>query len=147
MFFTEIQTPLNHKLQRLAAGIILTSALGSFGILGESVHAESVRSVAAKVPTNGTYVYGETSQPNQVYQSYLVFNHQNGKVVGAFYTPRSEFTCFTGSQKHKTLDVEPVSVSGTKTTEVSIQLSGLHRLQAVSANDQRILSACKKETA
>ncbi|MBD2078953.1 hypothetical protein [Leptolyngbya sp. FACHB-17] len=55
---------------------------------------------------NGIYLYGNSPKPNQVAQNYIVLERHNGKVVGAFYSPQSEFTCFTGDIEGTQLDVE-----------------------------------------
>lgn len=136
---TQLQ-PRNWKLKIVAA--TLTLAFGSFGASGDGTRAAPDNS--AKSGSAPASVYGETPQPNQVRQNYLVFARQSGKVVGAFYTPRSEFTCFIGSQTtNQSLAVEPLASSGAKAGKVQVKLSNLHPIQP-SSNDQRILSACKQ---
>ncbi|HEY9652608.1 MAG TPA: hypothetical protein V6C95_18270 [Coleofasciculaceae cyanobacterium] len=91
---------------------------------------------------SATYLYGEAPQPNQLSQTYVVFQHQNGKVVGAIYSPNSEFDCFIGSQSNKILNLK--SVSSESVGAAQINLSKLHPIKTVSINDQRMLSACKQ---
>lgn len=136
---TQLQ-PRSWKLKILAA--TLTLAFGSFGASRDVARAAPESAQSGSTPVS---VYGETPQPNQIRQNYLVFALHNGKVVGAFYTPRSEFTCFTGQATNRSLAVEPLASNGV-TGKVQVKLSSLHPIQP-SSNDQRILSACKQTVA
>jgi len=95
--------------------------------------------------TNGVYLYGKSPQPNQLLHNYIVFEQQNGQVIGAFYSPRSDFTCFTGDVQGTRLEVAAI-VPEQPPYEVKAQLSQLNALPTMSENDQRILSACKQAT-
>ncbi|PIG93296.1 hypothetical protein [Gloeocapsopsis sp. IPPAS B-1203] len=46
---------------------------------------------------DGVYLYGRAPQPQQIGQEYMVFELHQGKVIGAFYLPYSEFSCFSGN--------------------------------------------------
>lgn len=94
--------------------------------------------------TSATYLYEETPQPNQFSKTYVVFQHQNGKVVGAIYSPNSEFDCFIGSQNNKILNLKSVTSGESVVGAAQINLSKLHPIKTVSVNDQRMLSACKQ---
>ena len=54
---------------------------------------------------NGIYLYGQSQQPNQIGKEYMVFEVRQGKVMGAFYLPQSEFNCFQGSLAAGKLDL------------------------------------------
>ena len=54
---------------------------------------------------DGIYLYGQSQQPNQIGQEYMVFEVRQGKVTGAFYLPQSEFNCFQGSLAAGKLDL------------------------------------------
>lgn len=143
---TKLQST-NFNLKAIAAGVTLTLTLGGLGILGEAAQAQqgkSTRSVASIA--NGTFLYGQNSQPNKLRNEYVVFSHQNGAVVGAVYYPRSEYACFTGSLENKTIDVKSGSADKSKNTVAKIELSNLHQVGSISPNDQRILSTCKRAT-
>ena len=45
---------------------------------------------------DGIYLYGQSPKPEQIGQEYIVFQVQQGQVVGAVYLPQSEFNCFQG---------------------------------------------------
>ncbi len=46
---------------------------------------------------DGVYLYGQSPQPQQIGQEYIVIEVNKSKVVGAFYLPSSEFNCFDGT--------------------------------------------------
>jgi hypothetical protein len=125
-----------------------TFVLVSLAFVAQDVPAVSLaqpsRSTPASEQINGTYLYGETPQSNQMNKAYVVFQRQNSKVVGAIYSPNSEFDCFTGSQNNKTLNLKSVSTGESSLGAAKINLSKLHQIKSVSANEQRILSACKQ---
>ena len=54
---------------------------------------------------DGIYLYGQSQQPNQIGKEYMVFEVRQGKVMGAFYLPQSEFNCFQGSLAAGKLDL------------------------------------------
>jgi len=109
---------------------------------------------------DGTYLYGQSPQREQLGQEYLVFTVNAGKVTGAFYQPRSEYSCFSGklTASELTLSIrdpydntsspyaitlkpqEPVA--GNRKNLGTMTLDGYHALGKLSANDQRILKDC-----
>lgn len=94
---------------------------------------------------DGVYLYGNSPQPNELTRSYVVFERRDGEVIGAFYSPQSEFTCFAGNLQGTRLDVEAIVLGQPETQEVTAQLANLYPLQEISANDQRMLGVCKQE--
>lgn len=58
---------------------------------------------------DGTYLYGQSPEPNQIGKEYIVFQAHDGKLVGALYLPQSEFSCFQGSIKSKQMDLRVVN--------------------------------------
>lgn len=132
------------KMPKIEAFVLLTLAFVSFEVSGAGVRAQPNRLIKSVSKADGTYLYGETALPNQITKSYVVFQRQQGKVVGALYSPNSHFDCFTGSLINNTLDVKSVAVGESKMTNMKINLSNLHQIKPISGNDQRILSACKQ---
>ncbi|MGE5656974.1 MAG: hypothetical protein ACM37W_10190 [Actinomycetota bacterium] len=94
---------------------------------------------------DGVYLYGNSPQPNELTRSYVVFERRDSEVIGAFYSPQSEFTCFAGNLQGTRLDVEAIVLGQPETQEVRAQLANLYPLQEISANDQRMLGVCKQE--
>ncbi|MBD2186287.1 hypothetical protein H6S82_30920 [Planktothrix sp. FACHB-1355] len=120
---------------------------------------------------DGVYLYGKSSQPEQIGQEYMVFEVRDGQAIGAFYMPSSEFSCFRGTLQAQQLKVslaspdaeiaqetpdegqefQPVAVGSTSpsnrfdavTFPLTVKLQDYHQITSVSENDQRILSMCK----
>ncbi len=46
---------------------------------------------------DGIYLYGQSPEPQQIGQEYIVIEVNRNKAVGAFYLPNSEFNCFNGT--------------------------------------------------
>jgi hypothetical protein len=135
---------VNWKLLKIASLVVGTSAFLSLEIPQTRLQAQPNQSISAVPKADGLYLYGETPQPNQLTKAYVVFQRQKGKVVGAIYSPNSEFSCFTGSQTNNTLDVKSVETGELHKRAAKINLSSLHQIKALSATEQRIISACKQ---
>jgi len=111
--------------------------------------------------SDGVYLYGQSPKPDEIGQSYFVFEVAEGRVLGALYMPSSSFDCAVGNfqQGNLALTVRnsydrtthafniplertaTVASNGAVTTQIGLQ--GFHRLDAVSQNDLRILGICK----
>ncbi|NET30985.1 MAG: hypothetical protein F6K19_03150 [Cyanothece sp. SIO1E1] len=115
------------------------------------------------LPLEGIYLYGQSSQPEQLGQTYLVFEARDNKIIGAFYKPSSSFDCFYGMAKPEQLSmtvvdsysqaVYPYSVAreqnmtiasaNSRSTAATLALRDFHPIHPPSANDQNILDICK----
>jgi hypothetical protein len=117
------------------------------------------------IPTqDGVYLYGQSPTSNQIGQGYIVFQKQQGRVTGALYMPRSEFSCFQGTiDKSGELAMtvngsqDEISSSDVATTSTipsisddefnnyaySVALQDYHPIQSVSSSDRRILQMCQ----
>lgn len=114
----------------------------------------------------GVYLYGQSPQPEQIGQAYMVFEVKQGQVTGAFYMPRSSFDCFTGVPQGNQLNLNIIesysqeaysynigfsntavvaAAQGQGTEKNNIVLEGFHRIPTVSENDTRLLSQCKAD--
>src|SRR4028119_2295844 len=123
---------VNWKLLKIASLVVGTSAFLSLEIPQTRLQAQPNQSISAVPKADGLYLYGETPQPNQLTKAYVVFQRQKGKVVGAIYSPNSEFSCFTGSQTNNTLDVKSVETGELHKRAAKINLSSLHQIKAFS---------------
>lgn len=113
---------------------------------------------------DGTYLYGESSQPEQIGQAYMVFEVKQGHLTGAFYMPSSSFDCFSGIATGNQLKLNitesysqetyshsigfnnssvVASVGSQGADKNNLLLDGFQRLPNLSQNDQRILNQCK----
>jgi hypothetical protein len=130
---------------------------------GEQGERSSVSGAQTPLP-EGVYLYGETQAPEQIGATYMVLEVDNDQVVGAFYMPHSSFDCFQGGFAGNQLDVTVVNSYDQTAHDVSLiveddnyiasigdpmtapaRLNGLHNLETVSENDQRILETCKAD--
>ncbi len=108
--------------------------------------------------TNGIYLYGESDRPDVIGKEYMVFETIGTKTIGAFYLPRSEFSCFHGQFKGSRLNITLIDAFDLKQYKLTLNLnsSGLtaskqpmmgeptyQPLGKISNNDLQILRACK----
>lgn len=121
--------------------------------------------VTTKFPKqDGVYLYGQSPQPNQLGQGYIVFQKRQNQVMGALYMPSSEFSCFQGnvdSTGELAMTVtspgegglEDVATANTipkldadqpMTYAYSVALQDYHKLNTVSDNDRQILQMCNQ---
>jgi len=176
MLFNKLFKSCLKASQLPMAGLLLSMGFatsGSNAILAaelETPATAETQVAAAKLPTsdtaaaaannqlqNGTYLYGESSKPEQLGKEYLVFEARNGKAVGAFYMPTSEFSCFYGTIKDRQMDlsvVEPYEQS-TYTHSIALErkslvasnnqvgLQGYESVSSVSDNDKQMLRVCR----
>ncbi len=121
---------------------------------------------------DGTYLYGQTSQPGEIGKEYIVFQAHQGKVVGAMYMPSSEYACFYGTLNSKQMNLTVVNpynqtafshtIAREQQTQVaaaggqinientydsltyphSIGLEGYLPINQVGDNDKQILNTC-----
>lgn len=131
----------------LGAIAFVSFDLPQSAVLGQQNQSTSAQPKVAQPKADGLFLYGEAPQPKQTGKGYVVFQRQQGKVVGATYFPNSEFECFTGSEKNNTLDVKSVGVGEPQIAATKINLSNLHQIKSISADEERLISVCKQETA
>ncbi|MGF1495231.1 MAG: hypothetical protein ACFB8W_00185 [Elainellaceae cyanobacterium] len=168
------------RTNRFTVGITsLAIGLGSLGItavsgsanqlpMAQNSTATSILKTAIAPPRqplpDGVYLYGQTSEPDQIGAVYMVFEVTGRRTVGAFYMPHSSFDCFRGEFQSEQLslmvqatyeqEVFPYSVPLNTEAPIaaaagdapSVSLVGFQPLDTISPNDERILSTCKAET-
>lgn len=138
---------------------------GMSGLIGAlaflAVCGQSQAAVPSSLP-NGTYLYGESDQPNQAGATYFVFDVNEGEVKGAVYSPNSNFDCAYGrfendqlllsivSTYEKTvnpfaiaLDRTSLIASSVNAPMIQVGLRGLKSVGRLSDLDRRILATCK----
>jgi hypothetical protein len=154
---------LVEKLQKPVAGLMCAVGLA---VIGASLPAQSseVDSADRSGMADGVYLYGQSAEPNQVGAEYLVFEVNQGNVVGGFYMPNSSFDCFYGSVQADQLALtvvdsyeqtrHPYAVALEASGDVALAgdetiapvgLEGYQRLANLSETDQRILTTCKAD--
>jgi hypothetical protein len=142
------QMNVNRKPARVIAlvlgigSLLLTGSLGTSGAIATEVSRNAAPALA-----DGTYVYGETAQANEFGKAYLVFQVNNRHVVGAFYYPQSEFSCFTGALNQQTLEVLSLPTMAEPMSSFAVPLENLHLIQGIGSSEQRTLASCHQEVA
>jgi hypothetical protein len=157
----------------------IAAALGlGFSIVNSTTSLTSARAAAAPIPStassaarvaqsaaklaDGVYLFGETNQPDQLGQSYFVFEVTQGKVLGALYMPQSSFDCAHGSFKYQQLALKVQDAYDSTASDYAIALDrgatvastnlngigqvgleGFQKIDKVSQNDMQLLNACK----
>ncbi|ABW27824.1 hypothetical protein [Acaryochloris marina] len=120
--------------------------LGSTGIaVAEPTNIAASGSAAPLA--DGTYLYGDTDQANQIGHGYVVFKKQGQTVTGAFFYPQSEFSCFTGTAKNQRLEVLSLGSPYENALEVEVPLTKMHHIKSVGDTEQNSLSMCQQEVA
>jgi DNA polymerase III gamma/tau subunit len=142
---------------------------------------ETSKATIAQVPAtdaqipDGTYLYGQSSQPQQNGKEYMVFEARQGKVVGALYLPNSEYSCFYGTLDSRKMNLTVVNpynqtafshtIARSQPAQIAaaggqinlentydslsypyaVGLEGYQPIGDVSANDKQLLSTCLSE--
>jgi len=152
------QQPLNSE-------VIEAESTNSSPIIYQKTSKEAGVMPRRNIPTkDGVYLYGQSPTANQIGQGYIVFQKQQGRVSGALYMPRSEFSCFqgtidksgelamtvTGSQSEvgradlaTASTIPSISDDEFNNYAHSVALQDYHPIQSISANDLRILQMCQ----
>lgn len=142
-----------------------------------TVNAQAV--AIAQLPSSnssipdGTYLYGQAAQPQQIGKEYIVFEARQGKVIGAMYMPSSEYSCFYGTLDSKQLNLTVANpydqtafshtIARLQSSQVAstssnlnlqngfdslayphaVALEGYQSISKVSENDQQLLNTCR----
>jgi hypothetical protein len=113
-------------------------------ILGDRPDPNSSPDSTSISTSDRIYLYGQSPKPDEIKQEYFVFQVQQGKVVGAFYLPRSAFYCFYGNIELTQLNLTVVDTYDGSRSPYSVNLQQYYRIPTVTDNDRRILGICKK---
>ncbi len=116
--------------------------------------------------SNGVYLYGESVEREQLGQAYMVFQVEGDHVTGAVYWPQSSFNCFDGRFNQQQLalrvtetyseevythaialapETSIVASNDLTATPVEMGLEGMHAIEDVTENDERMLAACQAD--
>ncbi|MEL7334137.1 MAG: hypothetical protein AAFN12_17955, partial [Cyanobacteria bacterium J06560_2] len=157
-FFNRLSTPA-HAIQK---AILMVAALGLVFPTVSSAQVQSettTGSVSRPVLEDGTYLFGQSPEPDTIGSAYAVLSVQNNQAVGAFYYPHSSFDCFSGQVYPDRLavnvvdsyeqTVHPYEVALTLDDTLvagaaagAYTLEGFHQLDDLSAQDVDMLSVC-----
>ncbi|WP_017713532.1 hypothetical protein [Prochlorothrix hollandica] len=137
-------------------------AIGPDAIGPETTATQAIATGATQRLRDGVYVYGQSSQPEEIGQVYMVFEAQADQMVGAFYMPFSSFDCFQGSLEADRLALTITDSYSAETSSYAValdsgdpqasddllapfDLEGFQPLDEVSDNDRQILGVCKDD--
>jgi hypothetical protein len=158
---------LTHQQQNSSDTYIYDDAVTT-ALLTNTQKAAKDSGIRRKVnlPTrDGVYLYGQSPQPNQIGQGYVVFQKRQGRIVGALYMPRSEFSCFQGTldksgELAMTVTATPdagISPDVATASRIprfsadepvnyahSVALQDYHQINSISSDDHRILQMCSR---
>ncbi|NJN29935.1 MAG: hypothetical protein HC824_05400 [Synechococcales cyanobacterium RM1_1_8] len=117
--------------------------------------------------TSGAYLFGESAQPGEIGHEYMVFEVKAGRMVGAFFLPQSDFSCFSGNIQGDvmSLTVEGDSLQDSSTISVQLYLSnqvaaspelllpfesalglqGTYRIPELDQTSRTVLETCKAD--
>lgn len=92
---------------------------------GMPLSAAILESDSDPTVASGAYLFGESPEPGEIGKEYMVFEVQDGQMVGGFYSPSSDFSCFTGNIENDvmSLAVEDPDLQGNSTISVQLYLS------------------------
>jgi hypothetical protein len=117
----------------------------------------------ADAPAPERYLFGQSAQPDQVGQGYVVLERTGDRVYGALYYPSSSFDCFYGQMQGTEMAMTIVNSYDQETYPYSIALadgpvvassspsdellpfglSGFYAIDTLSDNDLRMLDMCR----
>ena len=157
-FFKSISTQTRLIKKSLLSIAALSLAFPTVGF----AQTQSASPVSRPVLEDGTYLFGQSPQPNEIGSAYAVLSVQNNQTVGAFYYPRSSFACFSGQVTHNNqavnvvdsydqtvypyeiaLTVDSTLVAGDAAGAYALE--GFHRIETLSAQDIEILGVCEAD--
>jgi hypothetical protein len=155
---SSVVTALFESIRRCKKSWFTKIAIGLLAIPAHPDALAQTNQSSLNSIANGVYLYGESNRPNVVGKEYIIFEMNRDRTIGAFYLPRSEFSCFYGQFKGAKLNVtiiDPFDGQKFKSTLV-YNRNGLSAskqpmmgkpnyqpLSKISNNDRRILAACK----
>lgn len=116
-----------------AAARSLTSAVERSGM---PLSAAILESDADPTVASGAYLFGESPEPGEIGKEYMVFEVKDGQMIGGFYSPSSNFSCFTGHIENDVMSlvVEDANLQSTSTISVQLYLSN-----EIAANSELLL--------
>ena len=103
---------------------------------GMPLSAAILESNSGSSVASGSYLFGESPEPNQIGKEYMVFEVKDGRMVGGFYSPSSDFSCFTGNIKDDVMNLAVEDADLQSTSTISVQL---YLANEVAGNSELLL--------
>jgi hypothetical protein len=162
MIITTFWQSIYHGKKRWVTSLVIAALATISGrdiAIGSPTNLANNSSQLSVTPTaNGVYLYGESDKPDVVGKEYIIFETIGNKTIGAFYLPRSEFSCFYGYFKGTRLNVTLIDSFDLKQYKFALSLGentltaskqpmmgepSYQPLTKISNNDRAILDTCK----
>ena len=89
-------------------------------------------------------LYSETAHPNATNQGYIIFEKRGETLIGAFYYPQSEYSCFTGHQAGQNLEILSLPSYQEPMSSFSLSLNDMQAVSEIGASEQQTLAACRQ---
>ncbi len=158
---TLLQSLCNINRQWLTIAVVALATLTSNQIANAQptdLVANNSSQLTVTPTANGVYLYGESDKPDVVGKEYMVFETIGNRTIGAFYLPRSEFSCFYGQFKGSRLDVTLIDSFDLTQYKFALALHAntltaskqpmmgepiYQPLNKLSSNDLQMLATCK----
>jgi hypothetical protein len=168
------ETPLTGALLTLALGLMALTAPAHGNTYQPATRSEATSVAAAAEASgerrdassfsalaDGIYLYGESSEPDQIGSAYMIFEVSDRQVIGAFYMPQSSFDCFHGEVKanelalnvHNSYDQESYpysvavnvqsSIATTGNPILTASLGGFQPVASISEVNHEVLDTCR----
>lgn len=141
---------------------VLPPELAPAGTQPDILQAAAIaQSITPIFPAQGTYLFGQVPEADQIGAGYMVFEVTGETIIGALYVPHSSFDCFQGQiqgnelammiTQSYTQEVYPYAIALTTDDAIAstgetlspLSLEGFHQIATVSDNDIRMLETCK----
>lgn len=154
-----VRTIVNFLIFLLSPALGLSLLIPS-AMAGNPVPVPTTTNPIENTLVDGTYLYGQSTDPKVIGQEYLVFKVKQGQLQGAFYMPQSEFACVTGEVQPQQLSLQvfdpygeeppsPITIAwqmtGTLASQAPVtrlKLDGFEAIAHLSAADTEILQQC-----
>ena len=147
----------------LKTSLLTLAALG-LALPATSYAQQSISDGSRSALADGTYLFGQSPDPNVIGSAYAVFSVEGNRTVGAFYQPRSSYDCFYGEVSSTSLAVNvvdsysqavyPYDVALTPADALvagggagAPTLEGFHRIGRLSDKDVEVLAVCEADFA
>jgi hypothetical protein len=105
------------------------------------------KAFASEITANdhGISIYTESPNTQAANQGYIIFEKRGETLVGAFYYPQSEFSCFTGHQKNQSLEILALPGYQEPMSSFSISLNELTSVSEIGETEKQTLAACRQD--
>lgn len=90
-------------------------------------------------------LYSETQNPNDPHQGYIIFEQREDTLIGAFYYPQSEYSCFTGQKIDQTLEILSLPSYQEPMSSFSLSLNDMQSVVEIGASEKQTLAACRQD--